>query len=192
MPGFVKNQEWSANAQRDKEITMTTNETLDAFAKNLDLDETSKATLATIIDTLREAAPRLCGSPRLLAIALSDIYTDRDTRLIDGNIKTTFRLTAKHIAHCASIERTLMSLEKEQDDDIYGIKKLEARAKERREREQINQDIRKGLESNHFNKSQLKHDIEMFAGATGRSELDVAMDALEYLRMGDWFKKDHY
>lgn len=166
---------------------MEMNDTLDAFAKDFKLDEEDKATFAAFVDTLRQAAPRLCQNPRLLAVALHDLYQNADGLLVDGKVKRTFTLTAKHVAHCASIERTLMSLEKDANpyDRTQALREVVAPS-------EINKRIREGLQANHFNKTEIRADIVEYAKATGRAELDVAMDALEFLRMGDWLKKDTY
>lgn len=80
-------------------------------ALELDADETVRFT--SFYEALREAAPRLCANPRLLAVALGNVYHDATHVKIEGGlVAIKYRLTMKHIAHAASIERTLMSMEK--------------------------------------------------------------------------------
>lgn len=66
----------------------------------LKLHENDVKAFKSFYATLQQAAPRLCQNVLLLTVVLNDIAWD-------ARGLSEYRLTTKHIAHAASIERTL-------------------------------------------------------------------------------------
>jgi hypothetical protein len=67
--------------------------------KKIGVESRHVETFKEIYVTLQQAAPKLCQNVHLLAVAFDDIYRNGGSHI----------LTMKHIAHCASVERTLVS-----------------------------------------------------------------------------------
>jgi len=91
-------------------------ERLTKIFKVLNLNEKEIEIFTIYHETLMQAAPRLCENQLLLVTVMSDIYHDAEQvtdDIQDGILHRKYRLTTKHIAHAASIERTLMSMERE-------------------------------------------------------------------------------